>query len=281
LLARRRAAPIQISFHDLATSGVEAMDYLIADPILVQKGSSESFVETIVRLPTFYTHEALQDAPDPGPLPLIRNGYPTFGSFSNPSKITDHVLDLWAKILAKVPNARLRLKYLTHYADPFLRQRFMTAFGPLADRLDFIGAPSAGRSDHLSLYRDVDLTLDTFPFCGSTTTFESLSMGVPVISLALTPMISRWSASMLTKLGLEAFIARTSEEFVEIARQYAGNAEGLATLRRQLPGRVAASPLCRTAARTRQLERIFKALFRRHISQSATDGNHLHSRLIR
>jgi predicted O-linked N-acetylglucosamine transferase (SPINDLY family) len=265
LLARRRSAPIQISFHDIATSGLENMDYLIADPVLVPKGSREAFVEKIIRLPSFYTHEPLLQAPDPGPLPLIRNGFLTLGSFSNPSKITSQVLELWAHVLTALPDARLKLKYLTHYADPLLRQRIMASFGPLADRIDFANAPAAAQNDHLMLYRDVDITLDTFPFCGSTTTFESLSMGVPVVSLALAPMVSRWSSSLLTKLGLDSYIANSPDDFVAIIKGLAKRPDELRVLRGQLPGRIAASPLCRTRDRTRQMERVFRALFQRHL----------------
>ena len=269
LLARRRAAPIQISFHDIATSGVENMDYLIADPILVPKGSPEAFAEKIIRLPSFYTHEPLIQAPDPGPLPLTRNGFLTLGSFSNPAKITSQVLELWARVMAALPDSRLKLKYLTHYADPLLRQRITAAFGPLADRIDFIDAPSKSQNDHLKLYQDVDLTLDTFPFCGSTTTFESLSMGVPVVSLAQVPMVSRWSASMLAKLGLDNYVAKTPDDFVAIAQAMARRPDELEILRRQLPGRIAASPLCRIADRTRQMERVYKSLFQRQFSRQA------------
>ena len=48
-----------------------------------------------------------------GPLPFEPNGIITIYSFSNPAKINEDVLTVWAQILAAAPHSKL----LLHYAN--------------------------------------------------------------------------------------------------------------------------------------------------------------------
>jgi protein O-GlcNAc transferase len=265
LVAAYRAAPVQVSFHDPGTSGLQAMDYLIADRVLVPRQTAERFSERVVALPSFYIHGTL-GGPEVGPLPAERNGYVTFGSFNNPAKVNDAVLGLWGEVLRAVPGARLKIKCKNWFANSGLQERFREKLGIAPDRIEF---DMADRSigDHLSLYNDVDVALDPFPFTGSTTTFEALWMGVPVVTLAGTNMAGRWSASMLSALRLHELVAATHEEYMAIARRLATDLPQLAAMRAALRQRVVASPLCNGRARARQLERLYRALWGRWCRQ--------------
>jgi predicted O-linked N-acetylglucosamine transferase (SPINDLY family) len=262
LIAAHRAAPVQVSFHDPATSGLSAMDYLIADRILVPRRPTEKFTERVIRLPSFYIHAPLEGAPEVGPLPAATRGHVTFASFNNPAKLNDRVLTTWRDLLVALPDARLRLKFKNWFENAGIRSRIERAFGDVAGRVEFDTAQTV-RGAHLALYGDVDLALDPFPFTGSTTTFEALWMGVPVVTLLGETMVGRWSASMLRVLGLDELIARTPEEYVRKAVALAGEPAKLARLRAELRQRVAASPLCNGGLRARQMDRIYRALWRR------------------
>ena len=257
-----RAAPVQVSFHDPATSGLAEMDYLIADPVLAPRNGPERFAERVARLPSFYIHAPLDDAPDPGPPPGAARGYVTFGSFNNPAKLNDAVLAIWGEVLRAVPGARLALKFKNWFGNEGLRRRMLDRLGVDPGRVQFL-ARDADRMAHLASYREIDIALDPFPFTGSTTSFEALWMGVPVVTLAGERMVGRWTASMVTRLGLEALIAATAVDYVTLARTLAGDMTRLTTLRRDLRGRVARSPLCAASAKARQLERLYRAFWRR------------------
>src|SRR6185295_2326722 len=113
-------------------------------------------------------------------------------------------------VLAAVPGSRLTLKYLNRFAAPGFRRRIAEAFakhGIAADRLSFL-AGHVARAEQLALYRDIDIALDPFPFNGSTTTFEALWMGVPVVTLAGERFLGRVGASVLTALNLTELIAQ-------------------------------------------------------------------------
>lgn len=265
LIAAYRAAPVQISFHDPATSGLSDMDYLIADRVLAPRQGVERFTERVVRLPHFYVHDPLDSAPPVKPLPLLSGGGVTFGCFNNPAKLSGDCLALWAQVLKEIPQARLLLKFRNWYQSDVLRQRIAAAFekgGISTDRLTMVEADRLG-VHHLDIYNEVDVALDPLPFTGSTTTFEALWMGVPVVTLTGASMISRWTTSMLHAAHLEYLAASTPAAYIAAASELVSDPERLGALRTGLRARVAASPLCDGRGRTRQLERIYRTVWRR------------------
>ena len=198
LVAAWRPAPVQISFHDLLTSGLQVMDYFIADRFLHTRRNPGSFTERVLHLPSFYLHAPLE-APPPGPPPRAANGFVTFGSFNNPAKVNDAVLELWVRVLREVPDSHLVVKFRNWFAAPSLRGRVDAALkkaGVAPERVQ-IDSAAEPRGSHLARYAVIDIALDPFPFSGSTTTFEALWMGVPVVTLAGATLASRWSASKI------------------------------------------------------------------------------------
>ncbi|HYH19086.1 MAG TPA: tetratricopeptide repeat protein [Azospirillum sp.] len=264
LVCAHRPAPVQVSFHDVATSGMAVMDYLIADRVLVPPHGKERFTERVIRLPSFYVHAPMDGMPDPGPLPAATAGHLTFGSFNNPGKVNHAVLALWADVLEAVPGSRLILKYNAVFADPALRARVLAPFA--RRRLDArvtLLTHIHTREEHLALYRGIDVALDPSPFSGSTTTFEALWMGVPVITLPHHAMVSRWTASMLRTVGLPDFIADTREAYIALARRCAADTVWLSGIRSGLRERVRDSAITDAHGKVRHLERAFRAMWRR------------------
>ena len=262
LVAACRPAPIQISLFDAATSGLEVMDYLLSDRVMTPRRTAEKFTERLLCVPHLYVTDMPEDLPPvrprtPGPV--------VFGSLNNPAKVSGSVLDLWARLLAQVPDSRLVLRYLDWYEAPSLRDRIAAAFG--RHRVDpaRVAYPASARSfaEHMDQYNGIDIALDTFPFSGSTTTFDALAMGVPVVTLPGWNMMSRWTAAMLAGVKLDDLVATTQDGFLAIACGLAADAPRRAILRETLRARLAASPLCDGPTKTRQFERLYRAVWRR------------------
>jgi protein O-GlcNAc transferase len=263
-VAAWRAAPIQINAWDGATSGLAALDYALVDPIGSPPDSPERWVETRLYLPSFVVYDPPDDAPAVGPLPALAAGRVTFGSFNNPAKITPAVIALWSQVLAGVPDSRLTLKCANRYADPAVRERFRALFeahGIAAERLD-IRTRGTPRAEHLADYREIDIALDGFPFSGATTSFEALSMGVPVISLAGAGFIERMTAALLHAVGLEQLAVREPPDFVAQAVALAGDLPRLAALRAGLRARLSGSPVCDGAGQARALTALLRDVWR-------------------
>jgi protein O-GlcNAc transferase len=262
LVFARKPAAIQISWIGYeGTTGLGAMDYLLADHLMVPPGSERHYCETVLRMPDGYLcYDPPETAPPAGPPPFLNNGFATFGSFNNLAKITPEVVTVWARILRAAPTARLLMKY-RGLGDRSVKQRFLDLFavhdvGP--ERLDL--GPWSSYSDYLATYREVDLTLDPFPFSGSATTCESLWMGVPVITCAGETFASRHSLCHLTNSGLTETIARDRDAYVELAVALAGDPARILALRSGSRERMAASPLCDGKRFARNLALLLDAL---------------------
>ncbi len=259
----RRVAPVQISLHDVATSGLATMDYIVGDRWLCPRGSEETFTERPLRLPHFYIADFPSDLPD---LPDRRGAGPAvFCCFNNPAKITPSVLRTWGAILAAAPETRLVLKYFNAYGDRALCTRFATALqeaGADAGQIDFV-AGTDSRHTLLERYGTVDIALDTFPFSGSTTSFQALAMGMPIITWPWERMVSRWTLALLAPLGLADTVADSADAYVARAIAAAKAVESWRGRRAEIRGTLAESRLCDGRGWVRHFERLCRAVSRR------------------
>jgi predicted O-linked N-acetylglucosamine transferase (SPINDLY family) len=264
-LFARKPAPVQATWIGYPnTTGMSAMDYRLTDARADPPGTADSLhSETLLRLPrTFLCYRPEPASPAVAPLPAARAGYVTFGSFNNLPKITPEVVAVWARILARLPQARLLLKS-GPLADATARSRYLALFaehGIAAPRIT-LAAKVAAVSGHLALYGEVDIGLDPFPYNGTTTTCEAMWMGVPVVALAGDRHAGRVGVSLLGAVGLEELVAKDEEAYVEKAVALASDLERLAGLRAGLRARMQQSPLCDEAGFTRALEDTWRAIW--------------------
>jgi predicted O-linked N-acetylglucosamine transferase (SPINDLY family) len=266
LVLAHRPAPVQVSWLGYPnTTGMRAVDYRLADPVVEPYGvADELSTERIVRLSHgFHCYEPPPDAPEAAPLPATREGCVTFGSFNDLKKTQPAVIRAWAEILNRVPGSRLWLK-CSSFVDATTRERYATAFAEAGlDPVRVRMIPRvASTEEHLGLYGRIDVGLDPFPYNGTTTTCEALWMGVPVVTLRGDRHAGRVGASLLGRVGLEAWIADTRAEYVELAVSWASRLDELAALRRGLRERVARSPLRDGEGLTRAIEEAYRTMWR-------------------
>jgi predicted O-linked N-acetylglucosamine transferase (SPINDLY family) len=120
---------------------------------------------------------------------------------------------------------------------------------------------------HLAFYGNIDIALDPFPYNGTTTTCETLWMGVPVITLAGQTHVSRVGVSLLNAVGLSELIATNPDEYVALAVRLSSNLEDLAQLRAELRNRMADSYLCNPLAHTQDIEAAYQEVWQRYCSK--------------
>jgi predicted O-linked N-acetylglucosamine transferase (SPINDLY family) len=111
-------------------------------------------------------------------------------------------------------------------------ERRFTRHGIAPDRLTLV--PGTDREGIKRLYATVDVSLDTWPYCGGNTIAESLMMGVPVVTLLGETFAARYGASLLAASGCGDLIATSVDGYVATASALATDTDCLSRLRRTL-----------------------------------------------
>jgi protein O-GlcNAc transferase len=254
-----RAAAVQISWLGFPnTTGLEAMDYRIVDTCTAPTCEANAGTETLMRLPNgFACFRPPAHAPGVQPLPAIRNGHVTLGCLHKLEKINPRVVELWAGILLRNPNTRLMLA--RDQLDDWQQRRLRTLFeqhGIAADRLEMIEFSDPEQS-FFSLFADMDILLDTFPWSGHTLACCALWMGVPVVSLYGNSHAGRMVASVLKLMGLDELVAADAEAYSNIITGLCNDQDRLDRYRRQLRERFMQSSLRDEESFTREMEAQF------------------------
>ena len=265
-LLGRRVAPVQMSWCGYSgTTGVDAVDYLVVDPIIAPPGERAFFVEEPLLLPNGYVCFSPVGAPEIGALPYDRNGFITFGCMNNPSKLNKYVLNWWAQILKALPDSRILMRYHL-LGDPLVDERLarvLRAAGIPRERFDM----RQGGRDFLNAYNEVDLALDSFPYNGTTTTCEALWMGVPVVTLRGDRFVARVGASLLTNAGLPDLVAENPSEYIAKAVGLAQSPDRLREFRQTARTVLPQTPVYDVASFTRSLEQAYRAVFERWLEE--------------
>ncbi|WP_164935735.1 tetratricopeptide repeat protein [Bradyrhizobium guangzhouense] len=268
----RKPAPIQATGFGHATgTGIPTMDYVLADPIFIPPSVRHLFAEKIYDLPCLITMEPVTNL-NPGELPMLRNGYVTFGVFNRIYKISDDAIRVWSRIMREVPGSKIILKHGL-LDDPLLRDSLIARFvaqGIAEENITCLGSTS--RDDHLMAFDQIDISLDTFPQNGGISTWESLYKGVPVVAKLGNGASSRAGGSIVASVGLGDWVADDDDGYVAIASKFAAQPDYLAKLRAGLPAQIAASPAGNVEIYTRELEAGYRRFWRDYCAAASASG---------
>lgn len=268
----RKPAPVQVTAWGHGTgTGIQAMDYFFSDPVSIPRDVRHLFAERVYDLPTAITMEPISEA-RPSALPMLRNGFITFGVFNRIDKISDEVLAVWSKLLRTVTGSKIVIK---HFAldEALLRDGLVGRFvaqGIAEERVICVG--STGRRDHLLAFADIDISLDPFPQNGGISTWESLYMGVPIVARLGNGVPSRITGAILNAIGLDTWVAADDDGYVAIAQKYASMPSHLEKLRADLPARIANSPAGNVAVYTQKVEAAYRQFWRDYCA-TASDAD--------
>ena len=253
----RKPAPVQVTYLGYpGTTGLEAIDFRLTDSNLDPAGLTEKFhSERLFRIPVYAPFRPDACSPPVADLPALTSGCFTFSCLNNLAKINRRVVSLWARILQRLPAARLMLGNASDEAVRNRLWRLLEDVGVSRDRV--VLKPSLPLKEFLALHHEIDLALDPFPWNGGTTTNHSLHMGVPVVTLAGDLPAGRLGVATMICAGLPEFVARNEDEYVEIAVRFAADSAQLGQIRGELRHRISADPRNDPRQITREIEAAF------------------------
>ena len=234
-----RPSPIQISWCGyLQSLGLSEIDYIIADNFSIPESFENLYSEKIIRLPNVWSNLSLSKLNNTTSqiTPAAKNKYITFGSFNHSKKINYKVIKTWSSILKSLPSSKLIIQLGTGFYDNKFIDEFKKSFlknGVQDDQL-IINTKRLDRKDLLELYNQIDISFDTFPYSGGTTSLESIAMCVPIITLYGSLFLSRTGYSVNMNSGLKDWCCKDEEEYIKKAIYFSSNIERLNDIRLNL-----------------------------------------------
>jgi predicted O-linked N-acetylglucosamine transferase (SPINDLY family) len=266
----QKPAPVQATWLGyLNTTGLTRIDYRISDAHADPAGLTDArHTEKLARLPhSQWCYRPFMTAAAAASPPCLRQGHVTFGSFNQTLKLSQASRRLWAEILSHVPGSRLVILGVPagRARDELLSDMKKNA----VDTARITLVPYVSLQDYFGWYNKVDIALDPTPYSGGTTTFDALWMGVPVLTAPGRRPSSRSAASILTTAGLTDWIVSSADEYVQRAVQFSHDQTLLGNLRATLRPRLQASPLMDEAAFTKDLESLYRRMWRSYCAQGA------------
>ncbi len=215
-----KPAPVQVTMIGYPnTTGLRTMDYRITDHRAETPSSASCCLEKHVYLPEGFLpfYPVLRSADPPTREDLgLPPGKTILISLNRAGKLRPEVLRLWDRMIARCPDAVLALG-CGHSRRDDLRENILSHFSSENRQRVFFLPRAKTEELHRARYSVAALALDPFPYAGTTTSYEALAMGVPVLTLVGDRHVQRTSFSMLSVLGVEETTAGCEEEYVDKA----------------------------------------------------------------
>ncbi len=263
----QRVAPLQMHYIGYpGTLGMPgAIDYQLADAIVVPPEARDHYSEKIIALPDSYQVNDRGRAIDPVVPSRASQGLPAdafvFCCFNHHYKITREVFGLWMTLLRQRTDSVLWLLVDNEDARRNLRAA-ARALGVDAARLVFAARASLPR--HLARHACADLFLDTWPCNAHTTASDALWTGLPVLTCAGTTFASRVAASLLHACHLPYLVVHDAQDYAQRALALSAEPQKLQALRRQLQQTRLTVPLFDTERLARHMEHAYDLVWERH-----------------
>ncbi len=270
-------APIQINFLGYpGTSGSDKIDYIIADRTVIPEKNKKHFTEKIIYLPGSYQPSEKDRLVSKRnftkkDLNLPENDF-IFCCFNSNKKILPNILDLWSQILKRVPDSILWLisendQFQTNLKSEFAKKKI--------DPERIIFSKKVPIDEHLNRIKNADLFLDTFPYNAHTTCSDSLWAGVPLVTIEGQSFQSRVASSLLKSSGLDEFITKNENEYLEKAIFFATNKNHLKNLKSKLIESRNENPIFDNLSFTKNIEKAYSLVLEKKLKDEQAQDIYL------
>lgn len=256
-------APVRVGWLGYpSTTGMDGIDYIIADCDVLPFSDQAHYSEKIVHLPNSFF------APGDAPLAMStpsrkQEGLPESGlifcCFNQSWKIREAIFEVWMRLLKNVPGS---VVWLSDHPQE-VRMRLVQAarsYGIDADRL--VWAQRVSREEHLSRLRLADLILDTLPYNAHATASDGIWAGVPIITCQGGSFAGRVASSILRAAGLPELITSSLTDYEALAMKLALDPDRRRGLREKIINARSSKPFFDAAGHARMMEAAYRQMWR-------------------
>ena len=218
-LAYSRLAPLQcVSWGHPDTTGIDTLDVFVSAHALELPEAGAHYSEELVRLPAWIM-PGYQCPPQPTSLKPrsafgLGDDSHIYACPQSLFKIHPDFDRAIAEILREDPRGEVVFLEGRHaHLGAMLKQRLDRTIPDVKGRIRFL--PGLSWQDYLNLISISDVMLDPFHFGGGNTTYESLAMGIPVVTLPSRFLRGRFSLGCYLKMGMTECVAGTTAQYAE------------------------------------------------------------------
>jgi len=258
---RAKPAKVQCSYFAYPnTTGIKAIDYKLGDEITLPPETKWMYTEEFQCMPSgFHCYKP----PSEAVVAKRKNEHITFGIFNNPQKMSYEFLKVVSTILKQVPTSVLVLSYFD-FEKRFLEDFYISIFKSIGIKKERIIIRFYNKVTQMnSVYSDIDISLDTFPYNGGTISIESLHYNVPYVTLLGSDYVARVGASILTQAGHPELIATSTEDYIKKAVELANDRSRLENYHAQLRTDIQKTSLENGALFARDFENAMKDMLKK------------------
>ena len=217
-----RLAPLQLTtWGHSVTSGIDTIDYYVSSEVIEPDNAQSLYSEKLLRMPGYFLprYERPQARPS-----RAKAGHVYFCPQSLFKLHPDFDAALKG-ILERDAKARIVLLGGPPRWQDELRRRLARTIGEEGRRIEF--APQSSHAEFLDRIAAADVVIDPFHFGGCNTSCEALALGVPVVTLPGFHLPGRFTMGLYRELGIDSCIARSPEEFAELAVRIAAEPQAI------------------------------------------------------
>jgi predicted O-linked N-acetylglucosamine transferase (SPINDLY family) len=243
-LAAMRLAPLQCALWGHPdTTGLPTIDVFFSAESMEPANAQTHYRERLQLLPNLgcsYPKPPAPAALSPQELGLPKD-VPLIICAQSSFKWRAPFVDALARVLRETPTASLvyfenRDAIAAYAFKSFLHMRLLEHGVDATSRTIALGETI--REAFLAVLKHCDIALDTFDFSGGNTTLDSLSVGLPVVTLPGEFMRARQSMAMLKRVGADELIAKNVGDYVKIATTLLADESRRSALRTAIIARV-------------------------------------------
>ncbi len=267
---KNKCAPIQINFLGFpGTMGDEVYDYIIADKTVIPEEDIKDYSEKIIFMPNSFFPNSFKNEYLETSLKkrefLLPDDKFIFCCFNNVIKINEFIVDLWSEILKSSRNSILWLsiplntKQSRNILNEFNKRKVDLSRIFFSNKIEY--------QKYLERFKLADLFLDTYPYCGHTTSIEALNAGLPVLTLQGKSFQNRVSSSLLENLNLNELITTNAREYIKLALDLCRDQEKLELIKSKLINQKKLSSIFNNKIYTKNLEKAYNETYDQFVNQ--------------